>query len=274
MFVPCHIRAYTAFMPPQSKKDSRRPDVSAVKKRASILTQILRKAAATPPPEMLAQWMGKWSEDDRTHFVNESNVRYAACVSRMKDAGLWAEMDEQERLFMESGAVETTQRQMIDAGWLAESIVCLLWALGQLEEIPGYDEEASLELIKGQLGERFKPASLLPVEEINKQRDWAELWNWRCRTHKLLESGKIPAVLESGMTMDEVIRLCATKAAEEHAFEVPIGNDFPAFGKPFREISAEEFSRIASIAQERHRAFNWLCGYAPGNRWNETPTDT
>jgi len=25
---------------------------------------------------------------------------------------------------------------------------------------------------------------------------------------------------------------------------------------------------------ERHKALNWLCGFAPGNRWDETPTDT
>jgi hypothetical protein len=265
-------------MPPQSKKDSLRPDAPAVKKRASILTQILRKAAATPPPEMLAQWMGKWSEEDRAHFFRESNARRAACVSQMKEAGLWAEMDEKERLFMETGDLETTPRQIIDASWLAESIVCLLWALGQLEEMPGYDEEASFEWIKSQLaksvGERTKSASLRSAEEIDRKRDLAELWNWRCRTRKLLESGKIPAVLENGMTMDEVIGLCAKKAAEEHAFDRPIGNDFPAFGKPFREISVEEFRRATSIAQERHRAFNWLCGYAPGNRWDETPTDT
>jgi hypothetical protein len=106
------------------------------------------------------------------------------------------------------------------------------------------------------------------------KRELAELWHWRCRTRKLLESGEIPTVLQNGMTMDEIIRLCATKAAEAHAFERPIGDDFPAFGKPFRDISVEESTTATSIAQERHRAFNWLCGYAPGNRWNETTTDT
>jgi hypothetical protein len=227
---------------------------------------------------MLAQWIKKWSEEDRVHFARESDTRRTACVSQMKAAGLWDEMDEAERLFMETGDLETTQRQMIDASWLAESIACLLWALGQLEEIPGYDEEASFEWINSHLAnggaERSKPASLRSTDEIDRMRDLAELWNWRSRTRKLLESGNMPTVLEDGMTMDEIIRLCATKAAEDRAFKAPIGDDFPAFGKPFRDISAEEFSTATSIAQERHRAFNWLCGYAPDNRWNETPTDT
>jgi hypothetical protein len=29
---------------------------------------------------------------------------------------------------------------------------------------------------------------------------------------------------------------------------------------------------VASIARERHRAFNWLCGYAAD--WDRVPTDT
>jgi hypothetical protein len=265
-------------MPHHSNHESLRPNVSAVKKRVSILTQVLRKAAATPPPEMLMQWMEKWSEEDREHFVRESNARRAACLSRMKEVGLWDEMDEQERLFMETGDLETTQRQMIDASWLAESIACLLWALGQLEEMPGYDEEASFEWIKSHLVNRVqedtKSACLRSAEEIDRKRDLAELWNWRCRTRRLLESKEVSVVLQNGMTMDEIVRLCAIKATEEYAFNSPIGNDFPAFGKPFREISVDEFAMATSIAQERHRAFNWLCGYAPGNRWNETPTDT
>jgi hypothetical protein len=74
--------------------------------------------------------------------------------------------------------------------------------------------------------------------------------------------------------MATVIELAAAKAATDGAFAAPIGSDFPAFGKAFRDLSEIEFAIVASIAQERHRAFNWMCGYAPGNRWDETPTGT
>ncbi len=66
-------------------------------------------------------------------------------------------------------------------------------------------------------------------------------------------------------------------AAEAHRrgdVPQPIGDDFPVFGKPYREASVEEYDTLTSIATERHRALNWLCGRAPGNRWDRTPTDT
>jgi hypothetical protein len=31
---------------------------------------------------------------------------------------------------------------------------------------------------------------------------------------------------------------------------------------------------VSSATIERHFALNWLRGYAPGNEWDETPTDT
>lgn len=48
-----------------------------------------------------------------------------------------------------------------------------------------------------------------------------------------------------------------------------------------RPDSQEAYRRLivlgvdaTSIIMERHFALNWLCGMAPGNRWDETPTDT
>jgi hypothetical protein len=60
---------------------------------------------------------------------------------------------------------------------------------------------------------------------------------------------------------------------EEGRFEV-IDEDFAVHGKAYRDLSPEEWSEVRSITLERHFALNWLCGYAPNNRWDETPTDT
>jgi hypothetical protein len=187
-------------------------------------------------------------------------------------------MSKEEQAFMQADALEVTDQQIVNASWLAESIGCLLWALRHVPEIPAYDEETGHEPIKAMsnksIQEHLKTATLRPANEIDSKRDLAELWHWRCRTRTLLESGKIPSVLDNGTTLKEVIELSATKAAEAQAFEAAIGCDFPTYGKPFCEMTDEEFARVTSISQERHKAFNWLCGYAPGNRWDETPTDT
>ena len=90
----------------------------------------------------------------------------------------------------------------------------------------------------------------------------------------LLAAKKIPDALPNGTPMAEIIRMTTEKAAEEGVFVQPIGGDFPVFGKAFCEVSENELSQLTSIAMERHKAFNWLCGYAPGNSWSETPTDT
>ena len=52
----------------------------------------------------------------------------------------------------------------------------------------------------------------------------------------------------------------------------PVRGDFPAFGTGYRELEPDQYAEALSIAYERHRALNWLCGY--GKSWHETPTDT
>jgi hypothetical protein len=37
-------------------------------------------------------------------------------------------------------------------------------------------------------------------------------------------------------------------------------------------LSDDEYSYCRSLAVERHKALNWLCGYA--ERWDKVPTDT
>ena len=109
---------------------------------------------------------------------------------------------------------------------------------------------------------------------LNVAADLAEVWNWRCRTRRLLESNAIP---KNWMTRNSNLEShCAAAAAwlRQPDLSLRSENDFPAFGLPFRELSQEQFLLVSSISQERHRALNWICGFAPGNRWSETPTET
>ena len=260
------------------RKSPVRPDAAAAMRRIFILKHVFVKALATPPSDAIEQWSKIWSHEDFLSFESGFRSQFAKQEKQIRDAGLWAEMGKEEQEFIQTGVIETTERQRIDASWLVESVVCILWALGRVEQVPGYDEETSHERMNfspgASLQEVVKTSRLRPSSEIEKQRSLAELWHWRCRTRKLLDSESIPKTLRNGMTMDEVIRLSAEMAASEGAFPAVIDGDFPAFGRPFREATVEEFARLTSIAQERHKAFNWLCGFAKGNQWAETPTDT
>jgi Domain of unknown function (DUF4272) len=265
-------------MVPMATNKNVPPDAAAVMKRAIVLKHLFVKALATPPSEYLTPLMESWSDDERKKFNTEAQSQYARQIDRLREGGLWDEMGQNERDFMQAGPIEVSPQALIDANWLGESTVCLLWALGHVSELQPYDQPAKPELTNELPAKPFQVlienAVLRAGDKIRKQRDLAELWHWRARTRQLRESGRVPQVLSEGLTIERVIQMAATKAAEDGAFKTPIGNDFPAFNKPYRDLTRDEFSIATSIAVERHRALNWLCGYAPRNRWADTPTDT
>jgi len=256
-------------MLPRAKNKARPPDAPAVVKRAIILKHLLVKGLATPPPDYLAELMKGWSKDELSKFIAETQRRSADQVQRLRDSGLWNDMDRPERDLMQAVPPEITKQSLMDANWLAEAIVCLLWALGYVSELLPYDEPASPELTNLLPAESaavlVKKAALRPADSIRKQRDLAELWHWRARTRQLQESGRMPPVLPGGLTIENVLQMSSARAAENGAFPSAICDDFPLFRKSYRDLTDEEFSAATSIAMERHRALNWLCGYAPKN---------
>ena len=62
------------------------------------------------------------------------------------------------------------------------------------------------------------------------------------------------------------------RAHEQGLLPLPLRGDFPAFGTVYRELSPELRKEAESIAWERHRALNWLCGL--GRSWDDVPSDT
>ena len=259
------------------KKKDTPPDASAVMGRVIILKYVFVKGLATPPSEYLAQCKERWSVDEWNQYLDAAQKQNAQQIGRLRQNGLWNAMDAAERRFMQAGPAEVTQKDRIDASWRTESIACLLWALGYISEVFPYDEQVNPELTNKLPVEPvevlIKKAALRPREAIEKQRDIAELWHWRSRTRQLQESGH-KFTFPDGMTIEKLLQTSSARAATCGDIPTPIGEDFPTFGKAYRDLTPEEYSRATSIAVERHHAFNWLCGLAPSNRWAETPTDT
>ena len=221
--------------------------------------------------------MSQWTPEKRARFTEDAAQMFMEKVNHLKAAGLWLDVEENERRFLQSGIDQMSAQQRIDASWLAESIACLFWALEIIPELPRYDQEANHELVNAlpatPIKDLIKQAHLRPKEEIKKQRNISELWHWRARTRRLQEE-EHSFQLPNGYTIEQVIELAALKGAESGDLPHPIGSDFPAMGKPYRDISIEEFAIMTSIAQERHKALNWLCGFSSSGRWADTPTDT
>ncbi len=158
-----------------------------------------------------------------------------------------------------------------------------MWALGLIPAMPPYDSRFTPEIMKqGGIVDKaafINSARLRADKEIDTARQTVELWNWRSRTRQLQEQ-KYPytptePMKKAGMnTLEDVIRITAQTAGNDGLLPPPISDDFPARGKAYRDLTADEWSEVRSIAMERHFTLNWLCGHAPGSQWDSTPTGT
>lgn len=246
-----------------------------------MLRHVIVYALTSPPRDTLDDMMKSWSPEKRADFGRDSDAKrdeyWAVPGSFRKFLTPW------ETAFAKTTMITMSAQQQIDATWRLESFQVLLWSLGLIGELPCFDVQASDDLLKG-----FPPedprefvanARLRPSNELQAARDLAELWHWRSRTRELLERGDpFPASPEMGQagirSYDDIVRLTARHAASDGKIPVAIDEDFPARGKAYRDLSADEWAEVRSITMERHHALNWLCGHAPSNRWDDTPTDT
>jgi Domain of unknown function (DUF4272) len=159
------------------------------------------------------------------------------------------------------------ERDVIDAVWQGEALGTLLWAL-QLVELPPYDHPfESTEVAAAPL----QNASLRDEEEIDLERQSARLWHWRARTSALQAQGSVE-LPERYATFDQLIAATAMRGFEQGVLPAPMRGDFPAYGKIYRHLSAEQLLEARSIAAERQHALNWLCG--EGRSWDEVTLDT
>jgi hypothetical protein len=156
---------------------------------------------------------------------------------------------------------------VLDAAWQAEGLGTLLWALGRLE-LPPYDLAFDHDQL---LATALDGATLRPAAEIEQARQTAQLWLWRARTSSLQAGGEV-TLPERWQSFDQLIAATAMRAHEQGLLPLPLRGDFPAFGTVYRELSPELRKEAESIAWERQRALNWLCGL--GRSWDDVPTDT
>jgi hypothetical protein len=202
--------------------------------------------------------------------------RVEALKKWLRSEGVEQHLSDVERGLFARPLGSWEEQAMIDASWRKESLGVLLWALSVLDAMPAYDEEFPEKVHMERVG-WLRPASeflskvkVRSPEEIGRARDIAELWHWRARTRQLQEQGYKPP--DEFGSLDEIVRTAARVAHKDGDIPRPIEGDFPAFGKAYRDLTEEEYSRTTSIAMERHFALNWLCGYAED--WDEVPTDT
>lgn len=258
-----------------------RPDARDVAIRAIVLRHVISYALITPTPETLKNAALWWTDEEKRHFARDSK--------QTRD-GFWSSLGSYKKYlsptetsFSRATRETMTGEQLINASWRVESLMAILWALQVIEGIPPYDEQTSPDLFGDfplvNADEFVSSALLRPAEEISAARDVAEAWHWRSRTRQIIESGEPfpsdPQLHAAGFTSyDSIVRSSAMMHEGDGTFSQAIDEDYPAFGKAYRDLTDDEWSVTRSITMERHHALNWLCGYAPRHRWDDTPTDT
>jgi hypothetical protein len=233
----------------------RRPDASAVAARVLCLATVATLAE-------LAIDLDQPDADLRA-----ADASRAQLLAWAETEGLTDLYGAAERELVERHPSTWTPQEVVNATWLQEAVGALLWALWERDELPGFDCEfedaaAGVPVLESTM-QFVRRAVLRPADEIDRARDAAELWHWRARRTKRAHGAG---------ELDDAVRDVAMHAYEQGHLEEPIDGDFPAFGKPFRELTEDEVARASSIALERHFALNWLCGYS--DDWDGTPTDT
>ena len=267
----------------ESRKQNSRPTAQDAARRLLVLKYVVVRALSTPPREILRVYFAALDAEAREEFTRDVEKENEEFWQGLRDEGLWQYLSPWEQQYASSTVVTMTHDDQVDASWRVESVQALTWALGLLSALPPYDTMADHDLLKTfpeeDVVDFIGSASLRPRAEIDRAREIAEFWHWRSRERQLIERDEVLPPDEKlkalgFQSFDDIVRFTARKAADEGTIPACIGDDFPARGKAYRELSEHEWSEVRSIAIQRHFTLNWLCGYSPGNRWDETPTET
>jgi hypothetical protein len=255
-------------------------------KEVYILLMILKYIVVhsiTTPRQEIPMFFPHWSKEVQEDFDNKLKKEAEEQAKRMEEAGLWEHTSPLEKKFLLSYGSKMDEYAHLAAYWRMECTGMLMWALDFIKEWPKIDEEINPELFKGSKIVNMEylnnPPSLRAEDEISLKRNLIEFWHWRVRTQQLIKEGRRfesdEAIKKLGLkSYDDIVRFSAKTAHEKGTFSEIIDEDFVFIGKAFRELNEDEYETAKSIIMERHFALNWLCGMAPANRWDETPTDT
>ena len=250
------------------------PDAATVARRARLLALQLRHlgVAAT---ELAAAQATDLPAEQRSAHEERSRALGADVAATLASEPDTAEATTEELAFLRKRPGKVTGTDAMDVSWRAESLAVLLWSLGRIEALPRFDEQVDPTALLALVDRPIDGAIARRAHaEVERMQSLAKLWHWRSRTRKLEQDGTpLPAGLPV-KSYEEIVRLTTEAAQQDGTLDAVRDGDFKAMGKSFRWLTDDEWSSVQSIVMERHRALNWLCGYAPANRWDDVPTHT
>lgn len=260
-----------------------KPNSKDIYRRLMILKYLIIHSYSTFSSEYLKESAEHWTITEKESFDKELEKDMNKNVSEMKSLGIWEYTTKTEREFLSSFGSKINSVSLMNANWRMEAAIILMWSLNLIDKFPDINEQTNPELLKLVETRKIKLFSnkltLRPNREILKMRDIIETWHWRVNTRRLIENDfdfqPHATMRDAGIvSLDDVVQMTAKSAYSNGEIKEIIDNDFVFKGKPFRDLNKEDFDEATSIIIERYYALNWLCGLAPRNNWDETPTDT
>lgn len=176
----------------------------------------------------------------------------------------------EEAALMHAKWGEWARDDMQAAIWRIEGLAMLLWAQSRIDRLPPFAEPVPADDVLGAmpflraLGDVLAGARHRPVDELDRVRRMAGVWRWRAKTELLHRGGVRPA---NGEPTEALVRRAAENAARAGILVVTQG-DFDVDGRPYRELDDATLHTLATVALERGRALEWLCGRAS---WDASP---
>ncbi|HET7624818.1 MAG TPA: DUF4272 domain-containing protein, partial [Verrucomicrobiae bacterium] len=225
------------------------PRADEVARRLVILKYQVIQAMTVPP--VLRMLYKSWQDSEQKEFYSQLQQKLDELRNSFRKLELWEFLSDDEEKFFSTNPLDLTDRQIVNASWRTESIVVLMWALGLISELPFFDVQASLDLLKQipteYLSAFFADAKLIDQKIIEQKRSVAELWHWRSRNRELVEKGSKPEILGE-RSLDDVVRTTAVLAYKQGDLAEILDEDFTASGKAYRNLTDDEWSSVRSIS--------------------------
>lgn len=181
----------------------------------------------------------------------------------------WAQLKEyyvyltaKEKRIIETPVIRATNEEARLCQYDYECIEPLLWSLGLVDNLHNYDEfvldnlHTPLKIgAKHTIEMITEVCTFRPIDIIEKKREIAMLWYWRCLECRNISSKSINyknAIID--IFGEEYIKIL-----EDYEYFDMNRGDFVVNGKIVAELSDLEIEKLEVIAERRFYAFEWLC---------------
>ncbi|MBX3413894.1 MAG: DUF4272 domain-containing protein [Pirellulales bacterium] len=257
-------------------RSARLPSISVDDSAPAMADESENDEPAPPSPQRVAQralvlcaLANRGLIENESGSSKEFEEDCEAMLEWLEELALLEEIEPEELDVMRCPLGEMDSQTMIDAIWRIEGLGVLFWAL-HLHELPAYDETVvPLELfeVAGMFDPRparqlIQNAKLRSANELAAYQTHALMFHWRLRNF-FLHPGPVDFVEMSEKGWFGPFDISTYRI---------VGRDLAIGEVGIHEANPQLINKCNSLAAERHRAINWLCG--EGDLYSEIDTST